>query len=43
VAAGALAPALRIDTLVYGPLTAEQARHLVGERRRAAAAAGRPA
>jgi NADH-quinone oxidoreductase subunit E len=43
VAAGALAPALRIDTLVYGPLNAEQARHLVGERRRAAAAAGRPA
>ena len=43
VAAGALAPALRIDTLVYGPLTAEQARHLVGERRRAAAATGRPA
>ncbi|MDH4333695.1 MAG: NAD(P)H-dependent oxidoreductase subunit E [Chloroflexota bacterium] len=43
VAAGALAPALRIDTLVYGPLTTEQARHLVGERRRAAAATGRPA
>ena len=36
VAAGALAPALRIDTLVYGPLTPEQARHLVRERRSAA-------
>ena len=35
VGAGALAPAIRLDTLVYGPLTAEQARHLVLERRRA--------
>jgi NADH-quinone oxidoreductase subunit E len=35
VGAGALAPAIRLDTLVYGPLTAEQARHLVDERRRA--------
>jgi NADH-quinone oxidoreductase subunit E len=35
VAAGALAPALRIDTLVYGPLTAAQARHLLAERRKA--------
>jgi NADH:ubiquinone oxidoreductase subunit E len=35
VAAGALSPALRIDTLVYGPLTVEQGRHLVTERRRA--------
>jgi NADH:ubiquinone oxidoreductase subunit E len=34
VGAGALAPAIRIDTLVYGPVTAEQARHLVHERRR---------
>jgi NADH-quinone oxidoreductase subunit E len=34
VAAGALAPAIRIDTMVYGPLTTEQARHVVGERRR---------
>jgi len=45
VAAGALAPAIRIDTMVYGPLTAAQARHLVGERRkspvRATARAGR--
>jgi NADH:ubiquinone oxidoreductase subunit E len=35
VGAGALAPAIRIDTLVYGPVTAEQARHLVHERRHA--------
>jgi NADH-quinone oxidoreductase subunit E len=35
VGAGALAPAMRLDTMVYGPLTAEQARHLVHERRRA--------
>jgi NADH-quinone oxidoreductase subunit E len=37
VGAGALAPAIRIDTLVYGPLTADQARHLVHERRHAPA------
>ncbi len=45
VAAGAIAPAIRIDTMVFGPLTAEQARHLVAERRkspaRATARAGR--
>lgn len=35
VGAGALAPAIRIDTLVYGPLNPDQARHLVHERRRA--------
>jgi NADH-quinone oxidoreductase subunit E len=35
VGAGALAPAIRLDTLVYGPLSVEQARHLVRERRRA--------
>jgi NADH:ubiquinone oxidoreductase subunit E len=35
VAAGALAPAVRIDTLVYGPLTSEQALHLVEQRRAA--------
>jgi NADH:ubiquinone oxidoreductase subunit E len=34
VAAGALSPAIRIDTMVYGPLTADQARHLVSERRK---------
>jgi NADH-quinone oxidoreductase subunit E len=39
VGAGALAPAIRIDTVVYGPLNAEQARHLVRERRRADARA----
>lgn len=33
VGAGAIAPAVRIDTLVYGPLTAEHARHLVDQRR----------
>ena len=37
VAAGALAPALRVDTLVYGPLTAEQGLHVVAERRKARA------
>lgn len=35
VAAGALAPALRIDTMVYGPLTVEQGLHVVTERRKA--------
>ncbi|HYM52699.1 MAG TPA: NAD(P)H-dependent oxidoreductase subunit E, partial [Candidatus Dormibacteraeota bacterium] len=35
VGAGALAPAIRLDTLVYGPLSPEQARHLVQQRRRA--------
>ena len=34
VAAGALAPALRIDTMVYGPLTVDQGRHVVAERRK---------
>ncbi len=37
VGAGAISPAVRIDTLVYGPVTAEQVTHLVDERRRAAA------
>jgi NADH:ubiquinone oxidoreductase subunit E len=41
VGAGAMAPAVRIDTLVFGPLTAAQARHLIQERRRAAARTGR--
>ena len=36
VGAGALSPAIRVDTLVYGPLDAEKARHIVHERRRAA-------
>ncbi|MDP9271133.1 MAG: NAD(P)H-dependent oxidoreductase subunit E [Chloroflexota bacterium] len=33
VAAGAIAPAVRIDTLVYGPLTLEHVRHLIDQRR----------
>ena len=41
VGAGAMAPAVRIDTLIFGPLTAAQARHLIQERRRVAAHAGR--
>ncbi len=41
VGAGARAPAIRIDTLVYGPVTAEQVRHLVHERRHVTSPAGR--
>jgi NADH:ubiquinone oxidoreductase subunit E len=45
VGAGAISPAIRIDTLVYGPLDADKARHIVHERRSAstagAATAGR--
>ena len=33
VGAGAIAPAVRIDTLVYGPLTVNEARHLIYARR----------
>ncbi|HUF06321.1 MAG TPA: NAD(P)H-dependent oxidoreductase subunit E [Candidatus Binatia bacterium] len=40
VGAGSISPAIRVDTLVYGPLDAEKARHVVQERRRATAAAG---
>jgi NADH-quinone oxidoreductase subunit E len=36
VGAGAISPAMRIDTLVYGPLTDEKALHIIGERRSAA-------
>jgi NADH-quinone oxidoreductase subunit E len=39
VAGGAIAPAMRIDTLVYGPLTPDAARHLLAERRAADARA----
>ncbi len=39
VGAGAISPAIRIDTLVYGPLAPDEARHLVHQRREAAAAA----
>jgi NADH:ubiquinone oxidoreductase subunit E len=38
VGAGAISPAVRIDTLVYGPLDVSKARHVVGERRAAARA-----
>jgi NADH:ubiquinone oxidoreductase subunit E len=38
VGAGAISPAMRIDTLVFGPLTADEARHLLHQRREAAAA-----
>jgi NADH-quinone oxidoreductase subunit E len=36
VGAGAISPAIRIDTLVYGPLTPDEARHLVHQRREVA-------
>ncbi|MDQ6682985.1 MAG: NAD(P)H-dependent oxidoreductase subunit E [Chloroflexota bacterium] len=36
VASGQLAPAIRIDTLVYGPVTPDEVRHLVHQRRHAA-------
>jgi NADH-quinone oxidoreductase subunit E len=36
IGAGTIAPAVRIDTLVYGPLTQETALHLIAERRRTA-------
>jgi NADH-quinone oxidoreductase subunit E len=39
VGAGAISPAIRIDTLVYGPVDAEKALHIVEERRRASRAA----
>ncbi len=38
VGAGAIAPAVRVDTLVFGPLTGDEARHLVHERRAGAVA-----
>jgi NADH:ubiquinone oxidoreductase subunit E len=37
VGAGSLSPAVRIDTLVYGPMDPDKARHVVQERRKAAA------
>ncbi len=40
VGAGAMSPAIRVDTLVYGPVTVEQALHVVEERRRSGAAQG---
>jgi NADH:ubiquinone oxidoreductase subunit E len=38
VSAGTLSPAIRVDTLVYGPLDAAKAQHIVHERRAAATA-----
>lgn len=35
VGAGAISPAIRVDTLVYGPLDPDKARHVVAERRSA--------
>lgn len=40
VGAGSISPAIRIDTLVFGPLDPDKARHLVEERRRQPATAG---
>jgi NADH:ubiquinone oxidoreductase subunit E len=39
VGAGTISPAIRVDTLVYGPVDVEKALHIVGERRAAAAGA----
>lgn len=39
IGAGSMAPAIRVDTVVYGPLTPEQARHVVEERLKADARA----
>ena len=38
VAAGVISPAIRVDTLVYGPVDADKATHIVQERVRSAAA-----
>jgi NADH:ubiquinone oxidoreductase subunit E len=40
VSAGTLSPAIRVDTLVYGPLDAAKAQHIVHERRAAPTATG---
>jgi NADH:ubiquinone oxidoreductase subunit E len=40
VGAGTISPAIRVDTLVYGPLDPAKARHILQERRRATARAG---
>jgi len=42
VGAGSISPAIRVDTLVYGPVDAAKARHIVGERRSAAKRVGAP-
>lgn len=41
VGSGSIAPAVRIDTMVYGPLTVDKLQHLVQERRRARESAAR--
>jgi NADH-quinone oxidoreductase subunit E len=38
VGAGAISPAIRVDTLVYGPVDADKARHIIDERQKAARA-----
>jgi NADH:ubiquinone oxidoreductase subunit E len=43
VGSGAIAPAVRIDTLVYGPLSVDEARHLIYARRAEASPAASPA
>jgi NADH:ubiquinone oxidoreductase subunit E len=40
VGTGAIAPAVRVDTLVYGPLNADEARHLIYARRAETSRAG---
>jgi NADH-quinone oxidoreductase subunit E len=42
VGSGAISPAMRIDTLVYGPLTVDKALHVLAQRRAAAPGSGRP-
>ena len=41
VGSGAISPAMRIDTLVYGPLTVDKALHVLAQRRAAAPGSGR--
>ena len=41
VGSGAISPAMRIDTLVYGPLTVDKALHVLAQRRAAAAGSAR--
>ena len=41
VGSGAISPAMRIDTLVYGPLTVDKALHVLAQRRAAAPGSAR--
>jgi NADH-quinone oxidoreductase subunit E len=41
VGSGAISPAMRIDTLVYGPLTVDKALHVLAQRRAAVPGSGR--